>query len=428
MNIEQEFKVYCSTNLQELLNKDLSVDLFDNDDELLVEGLASNTHIDEDGDFMTPECLEDMKRQAMGLNILKDHGRSVDDILGKVVQVLESNTESFRIKFKILPKWKYYVKELLDNEVNLGLSIGAKAIDFEPNESDSYGWKINKVKLYEISLVSLPANWDSFGSVKFAKELNHDDNVIVAKCFNGACKELVKQHSVDVRKELEDGDDEKSEYPTRKEVINMMNEMGISMYDDLLSEALDELKRELEKYFANNHTHENSNDVENDKDKNSSIKEDKEKQLNMTEEQINEIDAEVSTPNQEMEEIEETSVIKEEKVEMEKQIKEPVETIESSDSDVLKSINELKTFFTDDFKKELHDEIHKWVKEEVQSEREQLREEIRKEEEEALFKELSTERKPEATSQPQEEIEEEEEDINKAMNTYDIAKMLVNGF
>ena len=80
MNIKQDFKVYCSTNLNEL-NKSLIQEAFEKDDGLYIECIASSTNVDEDGDYMTKSCLEDMQRQAIGLNVLKEHGRTLDDIL-----------------------------------------------------------------------------------------------------------------------------------------------------------------------------------------------------------------------------------------------------------------------------------------------------------------------------------------------------------
>ena len=52
MGIKQDFKVYCSTNFIEL-NKSLIENAFEDNDELILEGIASTTSIDEEGDYMT---------------------------------------------------------------------------------------------------------------------------------------------------------------------------------------------------------------------------------------------------------------------------------------------------------------------------------------------------------------------------------------
>lgn len=438
MDIKQDFKVYCSTNFKEL-NKSLIEDTFRENNELILEGIASTTSIDEDGDYMTKECLEDMKRQAIGLSVLKEHGRKLDDVIGKVISIPESDSDKFKIKFKVLPSWEWYLMEFLDNEINLGLSIGAKAIDYEPNEDSDYGWKVNKAKLYEISLVPLPANWDSFGSVKMSKEL--DDNVIVAKCFNGACKQLVETYSqTSISKEIEDAEvKDEEKFLTKKDAINLINEASLGIYERVLSEVLDETKNMIEKYHLNNEKKdeidEKSDESEksNDKkiDENSSKKkEDEEKNKSMKEEIDKKVETE-ETPDvqKNLEETEGTSIEKEvevdeEKVEKELEAKEVDVTVsvdEVSNADVLKSIDEMKSFMA----KSINEEIEKQVNEKVA----EMKKNLRKEVEDELFKELTTERVPVETEQPKVEVEkevetEEEEQVNKAMTAHDIAKML----
>ena len=426
MDIERNFKVYCSTNL----NKSLIESAFEEDDSLSVEGIASPTSIDEYGDYMTFSCLEDMKRQAIGLNVLKEHGRTLEDVVGSVTQVLESNEDNFKIKFKVLPRFKDYILGFLENGINLGLSIGAKAIDYEPNDASEYGWKINKVKLFEISLVPLPANWDSFGSVKISKEL---DNEIVAKCFNGACKLVLKEYSdnLSVNKEIEDAQkNDEEKYLTKKECINFINEASLEIYERLLSEITDETKKMIEKYHLdNNNDSEESENSNDEKEKNSSKKkeEDEEKEKSMKTEIEEKIEVE-ETPDvqKNLEELEGTS--KGEEIEMKEEIKEKeleneeidvtVSVDEVSNSDVLKEISEMKTFFMKKFDEELEVKVNEKV--------EEVKKTLRKEVEEELLKDLTTERKPVETKQPQVEVEKELDEVEekKAMSTHDIAKML----
>lgn len=426
MDIERNFKVYCSTNL----NKSLIESAFEEDDSLYVEGIASTTSIDEYGDYMTKSCLEDMKRQAIGLNVLKEHGRTLEDVVGSVTQVLESNEDNFKIKFKVLPRFKDYILGFLENGINLGLSIGAKAIDYEPNDASEYGWKINKVKLFEISLVPLPANWDSFGSVKISKEL---DNEIVAKCFNGACKLVLKEYSdnLSVNKEIEDAQkNDEEKYLTKKECINFINEASLEIYERLLSEITDETKKMIEKYHLdNNNDSEESENSNDEKEKNSSKKkeEDEEKEKSMKTEIEEKIEVE-ETPDvqKNLEELEGTS--KGEEIEMKEEIKEKeleneeidvtVSVDEVSNSDVLKEISEMKTFFMKKFDEELEVKVNEKV--------EEVKKTLRKEVEEELLKDLTTERKPVETKQPQVEVEKELDEVEekKAMSTHDIAKML----
>ena len=439
MDIKQDFRVYCSTNFKEL-NKSLIEDTFKEENELILEGIASTTSIDEEGDYMTKECLEDMKRQAIGLNVLKEHGRKLEDVIGKVISIPESDSDKFKIKFKVLPSWEWYLMEFLDNEINLGLSIGAKAVDYEPNEdSNSYGWKVNKAKLYEISLVPLPANWDSFGSVKISKELTNDE-IVVGKCFNGACKQIVKEYSENFSKELEDGKDDDEEFLTKKEALAYINEASLEIYERVLSEVLDETKSMIEKYHLNENTNNDLNESDKSNDKNidensSKKKEDEEKEKSMSEEIENKVEIE-ETPDvqKELEESngtsngEETEIMKEVKNEeiVDETVDVSVSVDEVSNSDVLKSIEEMKTSILKGIEDVVEAKVN--AKFEEMSKEEEVRKSIRKEMEEELFKELTTERKPVETEQPKEvekELnEEEKEEVKKAMSTHDIAKML----
>ena len=444
MDIKQDFKVYCSTNLNEF-KKSIDSDFLNEDDELILEGIASSTSMDWDGDYMTQECLEDMKSQAIGLTVLQDHGNDLKDIIGKVLEVTESSADLFKIRFSIIPSAKKFIKELLDNDINLGLSIGAKALDYEPNEdANSYGWKINKVKLFEISLVSLPANWDSYGSVEISKAFNEED-MITATCFNGACKQLVKNHQISIQKELEDTNDDEDEIVTHQDCINYVNELGISMYDRLLEQIAEEIEKIKTDIFYNmNNTNSNNSDTvkedtnnqsTNEEDtNNSSKKEDvKEKKLDMSE--IEEkIDTEVQTPTNSIEE--EVNVTSVEENEFMKSMEEEVkigksldthETETVSNEEILKSIKELTSVLSAQ-----NDNMDAKISEALEKKLEQEREVIRKEVEEELFKELTTERKPVETDQVkvekklEEENKEESVETKKSMNTYDIAKMLCN--
>lgn len=378
--------------------------------------------MDWDGDYMTQECLEDMKSQAVGLSVLQNHDDGLSDIIGKILEVTESSADLFKIRFSILPHAREFIKELLDNDINLGLSIGAKALDYEPNEdSNSYGWKINKVKLFEISLVSLPANWDSYGSVEISKTFNEED-MITANCFNGACKQLVKNYKLNIKKELEDTNDDEDEIVTHQDCINYVNELGISMYDRLLEQISEEIEKIKSDIFYNNYNakEDTNNQSTNEEDTNDSSKNEdvKEKKLDMSE--IEEkIDTEVQTPTNSIEEeVNEASVEENEFVKsMEKEVKieKSVDVHEEetvSNEEILKSIKELIGILTAQ-KEEADVEFTKSFEEKLKQEKENIRKEV----EEEIFKELTTERKPVETDQVKVEKKLEEENKEESVET-----------
>ena len=83
MDTKQKFKVYCS-------NLEKQFPLNDGSDELILEAIASTSSIDEEGDMITNECIESMKNQALGLNIHLDHNHDTHNVIGNVIEVLET--------------------------------------------------------------------------------------------------------------------------------------------------------------------------------------------------------------------------------------------------------------------------------------------------------------------------------------------------
>ena len=451
---EQKFKVYCSTNINKSVDKALVETLVENNEPLILEAVASSNSVDLDGDYMTNECLEDMKTQAVGLNIFLDHEHTIDKIVGSVTDVIETSSDIFKVKFSVLPKYEWYLTDLLDNGINLGLSIGASVLDFE--ESDT-GWKINKVKLVEISIVGIPANWDTYGTVQTSKELG----MVTAKCFNGACKQIIDNLSLQkdlVVKEFEDGEDpDEDGVITEEEVIKLINQALVEAKDQIITEIVSEYHLDSKEALpqanapteAVNQSTNSSNDE--DKEKNldmekeevvelikehsltidmvkevvlDALKEVKEAEAEVTETPIvdKEEDVEVTKSDEEVEveeevEIEKSTdeeVEKEEEVEVEKSSEE-TEEVEEVDVEKSSEVDVGVTVETFDM-----EELKKSIKEE-------LRAEVEAEVEEELLKALSTERKPVAHEQPKvEEVEKgasDEKKVEKSGNVMTTRKM-----
>ena len=428
MDTKQRFKVYCS-------NLEKNFPLSDGSDELILEAVASTSSLDEEGDMITNECIESMKNQALGLNIHLDHNHDTHNVIGNVIEVLETDNKTLKIKFKILPSWQSKILEYLDNGIALGLSIGGAVKDFEETES---GWEIKDIKLYEISLTPLPANWDTFGTVKVSSE----EELVTAKCFDGACKQvLTNLKSLDITKDVEDGEDpDEDDKITEEEVINIINQFGIELKNQIIAEIVSEFNLDGKKY--DNNTEESSESDDNTKD---SSDEDKEKNLDMEKEEIKELIVEtIKEVNKELvveaikemkeaEATEETPVVEEEVVDVVK-----AQCDDEDDED-----DKDKEKSSEDADEE--DKKEKSVEEPVAEEEpvvdketlmKELREElvlelkpqIRKEVEEEILKELSELREPEETPQPTVEKEQEEEETIKkgAMSTRDLAKHLIN--
>lgn len=448
---EHKFKVYCSTDINKSVNKELVNTLVENNEPLILEAVASSNSVDLDGDYMTNECLEDMKTQAVGLNIFLDHEHTIDKIVGSVTDVIETSSDIFKVKFSVLPKYEWYLTDLLENGINLGLSIGASVLDFE--ESDT-GWKINKVKLVEISIVGIPANWDTYGTVQTSKELG----MVTAKCFNGACKQIIDNLNLQkdlVVKEFEDGEDpDEDGVITEEEVIKLINQALVEAKDQIITEIVSEYhldsKEALPQANAPSEAVNQSTNSSNDEDKEKNLDMEKEEVVELIKEhsltidmvkevvldalkEVKEAEAEVTmeTPIVKEEEVE-TDVdeieLKEEDVELEKTIEEDVEKEE--EVEVEKSSEEIEEVEVEKSSEKVDvgvtvetfdmEELRKSIKEE-------LRAEVEAEIEEELLKALSTERKPVAHEQPKiEEVEKEASDekkVEKSGNVMTTRKM-----
>ena len=251
------------------LNKELDTG---NDDEkteiilnengtLSLKGVASTTSLDLHGDVINPNCIQKMKEQALSLNIHADHLYNIDDVIGTITNVIPSNDDTLVIQFDIIPSIAPKIKELLDTNVKLGLSIGGTVKEYKNNVDDNgevIGWEILDIDLYEISLTPLPANWDTFGTVQTVKNLTQ------AKCITGACeimrktktqennKKQTMKELKEIKKEIESLKTEiqkESEAENIEETINtMINDMASKIkaeIDEVSAETITQLFEKL---------------------------------------------------------------------------------------------------------------------------------------------------------------------------------------
>ena len=219
MNSNQKFKLYCS-NITKSLDPDYNKD--DKTKPLILEGVASTSDIDLEGDYITPQCIESFKLQATQCNIHNNHNVGLDDVIGTVLEVLDSDSQTLKIKFSILPLFRRHIEECIDNGVKLGLSIGGTILDYDTAED---GLKIKNMMLHEISLTPLPANWNTMGTVTHeTKKLD----VIEAKCLNGVCRQFINNIEKTMTEEKTEKryytKDEEAQFMSEDRVVELINE------------------------------------------------------------------------------------------------------------------------------------------------------------------------------------------------------------
>ena len=222
----QEFKIYCG-HISKTLDTEKARKKGKNQP-LILEGVASTSDIDLEGDYITPECIENFKLQATQCNIHNNHNVGLDDVIGTVLEVLDTDSQTLKIKFSILPLFREHIEQCIDNGVKLGLSIGGTIVDYTTDET---GLKIKSMMLHEISLTPLPANWNTMGTVVREGE----SNVIEAKCLNGVCKQFLNNittknvETVNEAKVMETEKryytkDEEAQFLSEDRVVELINE------------------------------------------------------------------------------------------------------------------------------------------------------------------------------------------------------------
>lgn len=151
---------------------------------LVLIGTASTTDKDTMGDKIADEAIVSMKEQLEnGLTLFDSHEYTLDTVYGKIYN-REGPDDELSVYFEILESKRAKIEELLDNGIELGLSIGGMVLDSEYSD-DTY--TIKEIKLIEISLTPLPANLDTLGTVTRKKSL----------CKRNICSQIFKSMNLE---------------------------------------------------------------------------------------------------------------------------------------------------------------------------------------------------------------------------------------
>lgn len=206
------------------------------DGTLTIEGIASTTNKDLEGDVILQSAIDSMKMQltTSHKNLHGDHEYKLfKGILGAITKVVDSDDNILKIRATILSKYASFVKEMLDIGVQLGLSIGGRIKDYDQTNE---GWEIKDIDLFEISLTGMPANYDTFGTVTTTKNNN---GVVEAKCLSGACHLIRK--NMEANKMPEEGSQNEQQYVTKEEVESICKDY----MDTFLAENKEEIQNSV---------------------------------------------------------------------------------------------------------------------------------------------------------------------------------------
>jgi len=136
-------------------------------------GIASTTSVDRDTERMSEKALKEMETDIknLGVNLFENHEHHWENILG-VVNDARLVDKQLNIKIQLddpttNPKIPAILNKLARG-IKLGLSVGGNVtstkMEYDPELKQKVK-VIDGVKLYEISVVGIPSNADSFVSL-----------------------------------------------------------------------------------------------------------------------------------------------------------------------------------------------------------------------------------------------------------------------
>lgn len=233
-NIENKF----------VLNSVVKNQTDNNNDDLILTGIASTTKEPSlYGEVMTEDALQQMCEQAVNLPILEAHkGDGFDNVIGVITNAYVEDND-LHIDFKILQNHRERIQELLDNNVPIGLSIGAQAMIEEDTQ------QVVGVTLIEVSLTPVPANRVAHNTVKVKEDYYTGD------CLHGICYTMIKDNfkmednnMADEEKKVKSEDvKEENDSLTIDKVKDMLDERFAEEKEVLVATVVEEVKTELKK-------------------------------------------------------------------------------------------------------------------------------------------------------------------------------------
>ena len=213
-----------------------------NNDDLILTGIASTTKEPSlYGEIMSEDALQQMCQQAVNLPILEAHkGDGFDNVIGVITNAYIKDND-LHIDFKILQNHRQRIQELIDNNVPIGLSIGAQA------QIDADTQQVIGVTLIEVSLTPVPANRVAHNTVRVKEDYYTGD------CLHGICYAMIKDNL-----DMEDNnmvEEEKKVNPEVKDedsltidkVKDMLDERFAEEKEVLVATVVEEVKTELKK-------------------------------------------------------------------------------------------------------------------------------------------------------------------------------------
>jgi len=160
-------------------------------DELI--GVASTLSVDRDDERMSENALHEMVQEIKkkGVNLFGNHEHNWENTLGAVkdAELTEDNQVIIKANLdnpQTNPKVDMMLNKLARG-IKLGLSVGGTVTKLKYEYNKELGKRIkviDGVKLYEISVVGIPSNADSFLNIQQAIAKSMKKSLNISKCPN----------------------------------------------------------------------------------------------------------------------------------------------------------------------------------------------------------------------------------------------------
>lgn len=208
------------------LTQKVGIDDATDDKHLVISGVAADINKDRYNNYLTPETMESLCKQAKNTNLHLNHDEN--KIIGRNYDAKIENNQLI-VKSKILPEYASKLKEELEFGINYAESIkGISTKNLEDGEIVDYD-------LLEISLTDMPVNQNTYATVQI-----DDQKSMNADCLGGLCYLLDKEDNKMVENESITLDDVKN---VTSEQIKELDDKYVS--NDDLNNALNEYKEDM---------------------------------------------------------------------------------------------------------------------------------------------------------------------------------------
>jgi len=225
------------------------------DTDFYVEGYASTSNLDRQGDIIILDALRDAAKELVNVNNTVFYGHSYD-LSNAVGRIVEASVDDIGLKVKIyISSWAKELRTKLKEGIINKFSIGGKVVDDETISKDEAIRRglvdnncpfdkihvIKKLELYEVSFVGVPANPEAqvLSLVKALENLYKGGEDMKER------KDL-EQEKIEQKQEEEKKEQKQPKAEEKKEQKEEFSEEEIK---DLLEESKDEEENKPYDYY-----------------------------------------------------------------------------------------------------------------------------------------------------------------------------------